>query len=136
MESAHAEVEQVWPRDGCIRIVGTIVGMPPAAATLALRHRDRPLTVVHCPATVSGRKFETSFDIEIVTAASMGDRDIWDLHLDLSGRAELRVGRYLDDIVDKKRIMTFPAQAHGLSRVRPYYTVHRNLSLICEKAAL
>ncbi|GLW96520.1 hypothetical protein [Microtetraspora sp. NBRC 16547] len=134
MEPAHAEIEHVWPRDGRIRIVGAVVGMPPAAATLALRNRDRSRTVLRCPATVNGRRFDGSFDIEIVTAATTSARDVWDLHPDLPGQAELRVGRHLDDTADKKRIMTFPAQSHGFSRIRPYSTVKRNLSLICERA--
>ncbi len=75
MTSRHAEVEQVWPRDGRVLVIGRIVGTAPT-----------PL------------------------------------------------GRHLDDIPDKKTVMTFPAQTGeartGAVSVKPYYTVMQNLSLI------
>ncbi|MEU6409779.1 hypothetical protein [Microbispora sp. NPDC046933] len=144
MTSRHAEVEQVWPRDGRVLVIGRIVDAaltPPARTTaiLTLTNRDRPDLVLSCPATVDGGRFRAAFPIELVVSAvacrEIGGRQVWDLHLRLPGDPEpLRVGRHLDDIRDKKKVMTFPAQTSeapaGAVSVKPYYTVMRNLSLI------
>ncbi|GAB2978300.1 hypothetical protein GCM10023080_049310 [Streptomyces pseudoechinosporeus] len=131
----HAEVEEVWPRDGRIRLVGRIHGRAIQSADgwrllLVLRGTDRRLRY---DARVKGDRFESELPI-----ADLAGRDVngtagveeWDIHL-TDGEAELRVGRHLDDIRDKKKIMVFPEQrVSGLS-VRPYYTVKDNLSLEC-----
>ncbi|WP_204052557.1 hypothetical protein [Microbispora siamensis] len=144
MTSRHAEVEQVWPRDGRVLVMGRIVGAAPApppgtTAILTLTNRDRPGLVLSCPATVDGDRFEAAFPVELVVSAvasrRIDGRQVWDLHLTLPGDPEpLRLGRHLDDISDKKKVMTFPAQTGeaptGAVSVKPYYTVMQNLSLI------
>ncbi|MGI5162460.1 hypothetical protein [Microbispora sp. CA-102843] len=144
MTSRHAEVEQVWARDGRVLVIGRIVDAapsPPArtTATLTLTNRDRPGLVLSCPATVDDGRFHAAFPVELVVSAvssrRIDGRQVWDLHLRLPGDPEpLRVGRHLDDIPDKKKIMTFPAQTGeagtGAVSVKPYYTMMQNLSLI------
>ncbi|WP_433438475.1 hypothetical protein [Nonomuraea sp. CA-141351] len=143
MDPGHAEIEQVWPRDGHVLVIGHIVGTTYAIgapearrAILTLTNRDRPGAVLHCPATLDGRRFEASVGVDLVAAATTADRQIWDLHLAVPGLPDpLRVGRHLDDIVNKKKVMTFPAQNGdadtGAISVKPYYTDYQNLSLIC-----
>ncbi|GAA0401765.1 hypothetical protein GCM10009530_62040 [Microbispora corallina] len=146
MELGHAEVEQVWPRGGRVRLTGFIAGAEagsaPETATLTLTDRDHPTVVLTCPATLRGGRFETSFGIDLLASASPleGDdgRQVWDLHLKVPGRSEpLRLGRHLDDIPNKKKVITFPAQTDdtpmGPISVKPYYTVQSNLSLICRR---
>ncbi|WP_030509473.1 hypothetical protein [Microbispora rosea] len=148
MEPGHAEVEQVWPRDGHVRVIGHIAGggTSPATSTgtLILTDRDRPAVTLNCPATLTGTRFEASFDIDLITSTSplagSRSRRIWDLHLTVPGCPQpLRVGRHLDDIPNKKKVMTFPTQTRntpaGAVSVKPYYTVQANLSLICRRAA-
>ncbi|WP_248965626.1 hypothetical protein [Sphaerisporangium perillae] len=147
MAHGHAEIHQVWPKDGRVRVVGRIVDLDlptgVAAGSLTLTNRDRPHLVVRCPATLTGRRFEASFAVDLIASASAaavaGDQEVWDLHLEVpGGHSGLRVGRHLDDIPNKKKVMTFPAQVGGTARgfvsVKPYYTVEHNLSLICRPA--
>ncbi|MEV1170107.1 hypothetical protein [Nonomuraea sp. NPDC049784] len=146
MDPGHAEVEQVWPRDGHVLVIGHLVGagrtttVGARRAILTLTNRDRPGAVLRCPATLDGERFEASVDVDLIAAAyaaaPTADRQIWDLHLTVPGVPEpLRVGRHLDDIVNKKKVMTFPAQNGdadtGAISVKPYYTDYQNLSLIC-----
>ncbi|MBX6385186.1 MAG: hypothetical protein IRZ07_19820 [Microbispora sp.] len=148
MEPGHAEVEQVWARDGYVRVIGHIAGggTGPAASagTLVLTDRDHPAVALTCPARLTDTRFEASCDIALIASAShfagTANRRIWDLHLTVPGCPRLlRVGRHLDDIPNKKKVMTFPAQTGhtpaGMVSVKPYYTDHANLSLICRRAA-
>lgn len=131
----HAEVEEVWPRDGRIRLVGRIHGRPAESADgwrllLVLRGTDRRLRYRAC---VKGDRFESELPISDLAgrdAEAGGEVEEWDIHL-TDGEAELRVGRQLDDIRGKKKIMVFPEQRVSGWSVRPYYTVKDNLSLEC-----
>ncbi|NGO14823.1 hypothetical protein G5C60_46360 [Streptomyces sp. HC44] len=155
----HAEVEEVWPRDGRIRVVGRIHGRRPPSGTesadgwrllLVLRGTGRRLSY---SAWVKDGRFESELPIADLAAAGTSDRETdisgreadtsdreaiagagtveeWDVHL-TDGEAELRVGRQLDDIRGKKKIMVFPEQRVSGFSVRPYYTVKDNLSLEC-----
>jgi hypothetical protein len=141
-DTPHAEVAQVWPRDGMIRVNGSIFvpqgeikGPASGHAVLVLRLRGGGGRELRCPATVHGRRFECVADVERIPAPRRRRRDeVWDLYLDV-GTERMRVGRHLDDIVGKKKIMTFPAQrgAGGAASVRPYYTVRDNLSVRCRR---
>jgi hypothetical protein len=140
----HAEVEQVWPRDGHIRVVGRVVGHDPrpGAGTLTLTSRYRPHVVLRFPARLEDGRFEAVVGVGGVARATAGmgtdRREIWDLRLEIPGGPEpLRVGRHLDDIPNKKKVMTFPAQtgetAEGPLSVKPYYTDWQNLSVLCRR---
>ncbi|WP_367045674.1 hypothetical protein [Streptomyces sp. Je 1-332] len=128
----HAEIEQVWPRDGMIRVVGRLHG---AAASpqwrLLLVHRGHSGQQLAYPARVSD---DERFDCELPVADLAGHdaegAGRWDLHLS-DGETRLRAGRRLDDIRGKKQIMVYPAQHSGAVLVRPYFTVEDNLSLEC-----
>jgi hypothetical protein len=140
-DEAHAEIAQVWPRDGMIQVNGAIsapsgeIEEPDtghAELVLRLRGAGREL---RWPATLRGKRFECAADIERIPAPRRRRRDeVWDLYLDV-GTDRLRLGRHLDDIVGKKKIMTFPEQsgAGGAASVRPYYTVRDNLSVVCRR---
>ncbi|MFE9648380.1 hypothetical protein ACFYO0_30575 [Streptomyces sp. NPDC006365] len=131
----HAEVEEVWPRDGRIRLVGRIHGRAAGDTDgwrllLVLRGTDRRLRY---PARVKGDRFESELPVSDLAdrdAEAGGEVEEWDIHL-TDGEAELRVGRQLDDIRGKKKIMVFPEQRLSGWSVRPYYTVKDNLSLEC-----
>jgi hypothetical protein len=141
----HAEVEQVWPKDGRVLVIGLIVGIGTPEAkrgVLTFTNRDRPDAVLRCPATLDGRRFEASLEIDRIAAACatvpIDGRQIWDLHLTVPGAPDpLRLGRHLDDIANKKKVMTFPAQNGdadtGPISVKPYYTDNQNLSLVCQR---
>ncbi|MBA2947593.1 hypothetical protein [Streptomyces himalayensis] len=132
----HAEIEQVWPRDGRIRIVGRLYGrrgdsgrdwrllLVRRSSTQQLRYRAR----------VEDDRFESEVPVADLAAYDTDGIEQWDLHL-TDGEVKLRAGRQLDDNRDKKKIMVYPAQrvpaARGTLTVQPYYTVQDNLSLEC-----
>ncbi|MFD0304137.1 hypothetical protein [Streptomyces sp. NPDC127119] len=127
----HAEIAEVWPRDGRVRLVGRIHGRPAEGDWRLLLtrrgHTGRPLDY---PAQVKGDRFEGELPLaDLVTPDPAGIEE-WDIHL-TDGEARLRAGRQLDDIHGKKKIMVFPEQHVRGLRVRPYYTVKDNLSLEC-----
>ncbi|MCQ4209352.1 hypothetical protein [Streptomyces longispororuber] len=132
----QAEVEQVWPRDGRIRVVGRLHGVPPDAGSrwrLQLTRRSRTDHVLRYDADLDGARFACGWDVGGLAAYDgFGAADQWDLHL-TDGARTLRVGRKLDDIRGKKAVMVYPEQrVPGADfGVRPYFTVEDNLSLEC-----
>ncbi|MYT74031.1 MULTISPECIES: hypothetical protein [unclassified Streptomyces] len=132
----HAEVEQVWPRDGRIRVTGRLLGLDGArerAWRLTLTRRSRTDHVLRCAAEMDGERFTSEFAVaELAAYDGSSDVEQWDLHL-TDGTHKLRVGRKLDDIRGKKAIMIYPVQpVPGADfAVQPYFTVEDNLSLEC-----
>ncbi|MEV5613991.1 hypothetical protein [Streptomyces sp. NPDC052225] len=132
----RAEVEEVWPRDGRIRLVGRLHGGDADTGRgwrFTLTRRSRPDHVLRFDAEFEGDRFTGEWRIADLAAYDGFDRaDQWDLHL-TDGTHRLRVGRRLDDIKGKKAIMVYPAQrVPGADfGVQPYFTVEDNLSLEC-----
>ncbi|OEV29427.1 hypothetical protein AN219_16570 [Streptomyces nanshensis] len=139
----HAEVAEVWPREGRIRLVGHAHGLPePEAGTeaetqpeteqgaepapeteaaggpwrllLTLRgHKDRRLEY---PVAMEGTRFDGSFPVADLAAGELPVPGRWDIHLvsqSAGGEVRLRAGRLLDGIKGKKDIVEFPAQPAG-----------------------
>ncbi|MGP4047822.1 hypothetical protein [Streptomyces sp. 2A115] len=129
----HAEIAEVWPRDGRVRLVGRIHGRPADGDwRLLLVRRGHAGQRLDYPAQVKGDRFEGELPIADLAVADAAELEEWDIHL-TDGEVELRAGRQLDDIRGKKKILVYPEQrVHGID-VRPYYTVKDNLSLVCRK---
>lgn len=152
-DAPHAEVEEIWPRDGGIRIRGRVTGGPPQGpGTLVVRARGAPGGELCFPAAgrrAAGQRSggEGTFDARIplgeLAAASGGARRTWDLYLRLGpperaeravGSAEeLRLGRHLDDVHGKKKIFVYPSQVAGGARIEPFYTVKDNVSVVSRR---
>ncbi|MEU0645277.1 hypothetical protein [Streptomyces umbrinus] len=142
----HAEITEVWPRDGRVRLVGHIHGHPAEGEwRLLLTRRSHAEQRLDYPAQVKGDRFEGELPVaDLAAATDTAETDIgvedgagveeWDIHL-TDGEVELRAGRRLDDIHGKKKIMVFPEQRVRGIGVRPYYTVKDNLSLECRTGA-
>jgi len=147
----HAEITEVWPRDGRVRLVGHIHGHPAEGEwRLLLTRRSHAEQRLDYPAQVKGDRFEgelpvadlaaatdtaeAELGVEIGVGVGIGIEE-WDIHL-TDGEVELRAGRRLDDIHGKKKIMVFPEQRVRGIGVRPYYTVKDNLSLECRTGAV
>ncbi|MGW7573444.1 hypothetical protein [Streptomyces sp. NPDC054765] len=132
---AQAEVEEVWPRDGRILIRGMVAGGGSQEdGTLVVHSRESRGSELCLPTTGTGNRFEVSIGLDELAAACSGTDQTWDLYLKLPGRAEaLRLGRHLDDIVGKKKIFVYPAQAVAGMWIEPYYTVKDNLSVVCRR---
>ncbi|ARQ72618.1 hypothetical protein [Streptomyces marincola] len=145
----HAELARVWPRDGRLRLIGSLHGHDPVAGAAApwallLVARRAPERVLAYPAPLAGAAFDVSLPVADLAPGGIELPAVWDLFLsqEVTGRhtgrdgapqGRLRVGRLLDDIEDKKKIMVFPGQpvatGAGPVLVKPYYTVKDNLSV-------
>ncbi|UCM86983.1 hypothetical protein [Streptomyces marincola] len=141
----HAELARVWPRDGRLRLVGSLHGHDPVAGAAApwallLVARRAAERVLAYPAPLAGAAFDVSLPVADLALGGIELPAVWDLYLsqEVTGRhgapqGRLRVGRLLDDIEDKKKIMVFPRQpvatGDGTVLVKPYYTVKDNLSV-------
>lgn len=122
---------EVWPRDGRIRLVGRIHGVPADGTwQLLLTRRARAGQTLRYDADVKGDRFESELPVADLTASDPAPVEEWDIHL-TDGEVELRAGRHLDDVRGKKKIFVYPEQRTGDLRVRPYYTIKDNLSLEC-----
>lgn len=141
----HAEIQQVWPRDGRIRLVGELHGHTPAGAAepwqLLLVLRDHEDEQLRYDAPLDGVRFDASLPVDDLALDGL-PAATWDLHLSSGpgqgpgpGELRLRAGRHLDDIRGKKKIMVYPAQSvtsdEDATVVRPFYTVNDNLSVEC-----
>ncbi|MFD5078543.1 hypothetical protein [Streptomyces sp. NPDC058371] len=129
----HAEIAEVWPRDGYIRLVGHLHGRPVRDTDdwrLLLVRRARTDQRLRYKVRLAGDRFESELPVADLSTDGQAEVEEWDIHL-TDGEAQLRAGRQLDDIRDKKKIMVFPEQCVDGLRVRPYYTVKDNLSLKC-----
>ncbi len=133
----RAEVEEVWPRDGRIGVVGRLYGLHAGVGDgwrLLLTRRSHTGHVLAYDVELDGERFSCAWDVADLAAYDdgFGGADQWDLHLS-DGGLRLRVGRRLDDIRGKKAIYVYPVQpvpGAGFG-VRPYFTVEDNLSLEC-----
>ncbi|MFD0774781.1 hypothetical protein ACFQZ2_12655 [Streptomonospora algeriensis] len=145
----RAEVAQVWPRDGRVRIVGDFhgdAGSESGPWHLLSVARGTDIRRQH-EFEVEGGRFDVSVPLEDFLpvdpdhAPAGGDKLKWDLYAapeDRLGQGAdgwLRLGRRLDDIRNKKKIMVFPAQEVEEDGVRmtvqPVYTVHEDLTIDC-----
>ncbi|GAA4891339.1 hypothetical protein [Streptomonospora salina] len=143
-----AEVGEVWPRDGRIRIVGDFHGLAdPESGRWYLLSAVRGTDIrVHHELKVEGGRFEVSVPLADFVPVDpghspSGDGMKWDLYAvpedrpDSDAEGRMRLGRRLDDIRDKKKVMVFPAQEvedDGVRmRVRPVYTAREDLSIDC-----
>ncbi|MGW2656388.1 glycosyltransferase [Streptomyces sp. NPDC001478] len=135
----HAEVGSVVVGPDGWLVRGTLI-LPPGADTNGLR-----LTAVprkgSAASTVSGqvsvgyeRSFEAHLPFAGVVAASSGGHDDWDLCLEREpGLPRIRLARFFDDLLERKRIDVYPTQrwhhpTQGPSRGRPFYTPGNELS--------
>ncbi|GAA3096246.1 hypothetical protein [Streptosporangium carneum] len=118
----YVEVTGVLSDDGVIEVEGLIAyGEPiegPARLVATPRKGPEP---VSGPATFGGRRFEGSVLIAPMAEGQTRRRVFWDLHAEVAG-VRLPLATRLDDVIDKKTKVRFPAQHVGRIRVRPYYT--------------
>ncbi|POM25312.1 hypothetical protein BTM25_39560 [Actinomadura rubteroloni] len=145
-DEPHAEVVEVWPRDGVIRLVGHVAGLADApddgwtlesrarerrrAPSLAGRVRSRlrnrlraaPRVLAH-PAHLEDGRFTAEIPVGALVPPRRGAVEHWDLSFVHADGRRLRAGRWLDDMPGKKRIVAFPTQQAGRgTKVRPYFT--------------
>lgn len=138
-----AEIAGVELAHGTLRVHGRIVGDVPAAADsrraraaeCVLRRREDGHSM-RLPARLADGKFSLAIGEE--QFAPPRAAETWDLWLRPDDEsADIRLGRHLDDIEDKKHAIHYPWTSAGTSehaRARPYYTTANNLSLLTRGA--
>ena len=134
---ARAELAQVWPRDGRLRLIGRLCGPRPAGtgeagetvdpggaawdtelvllvARRAAAGAGAAAGPLRYPVTLDGREWDAWLPVADLVPERLAAPLVWDLWLvpprAAGERPRLRVGRVLDDIRDKKTIMVFPGQ--------------------------
>lgn len=143
--ATHAEVRRVELDGEAITIAATWHGPGVPDGAVLRRRGDRPesLTVWTAPATDGTVTIVVPLDA--LTDLRLGRYEDWDIFLRQPGdRGEVRLGRFVDDVVDKKRTYNYP-EVHltrevdldlveedpaPMLRVRPYYTIDSELSVV------
>lgn len=135
----HAEVHAVLVgQDGWLVRGGLVV--PPGTNLAGLRLGATPRKG-SAASTVSGQvsvghdgAFEAHLPFAGVVAASSGGHDDWDLYLEREpGQPRIRLARFFDDILERKRIDVYPTQrwhhpTQGPARGRVFFTPGNELS--------
>ncbi len=139
----HAEAGDIYVGDDGVTAHGTLYRVEDPGAWLddavleARLRRDRAVTVTAAVAG-EGQDFTATLDWAALCAHWEGGLDVWDLWLRRpDGSEEVRIARILDDIADKRHVLTFPvrsfAAAYAPAQVSPYYTVDNDLSVRIEE---
>jgi glycosyltransferase involved in cell wall biosynthesis len=134
----HAEVRKVLVDDEAVVVEAVLDRIvPPAgsrsAALVATRRTGKD--EVTAPAVVDGPHVHARMPLARLAALAddVPDTEYWDLSLRIDGCPPLRLGGHLDDVRDKKNAIVFPAtdvpSPGGARSLRPYFTVHNNLSI-------
>ncbi|NYE49676.1 hypothetical protein HDA32_004796 [Spinactinospora alkalitolerans] len=140
----YAEVERIDIDETEITVSGVPAYVPRRPgrqeAQLVVRQRKRS-GVVTVEAELADAAFRCRIPLAPMSEAHDFDRahNEWDLWLRTPlADAELRLASRADDIVGKKKRFTFPAAVLGGAerrvRIRPYYTVDDDLSLLATDA--
>ena len=133
----HAEVTVVTVKDARITVTLRLFGIDPCARIrVALRRRGAPAEELSCEAVTCGPG-RLSFDIEMAELACrrLREHDVWDVWVvEEESRHAARVARVLDDILDKKRVLSYALtmldDATGKTvRSRPFFTVGNEFSV-------
>ncbi|WP_369204401.1 hypothetical protein [Streptomyces sp. PU-14G] len=138
MRWPHAEAGTLCVHDGGLELAGRLYGaeVKPAARLEARPRRGEgsPVLVEVASSAADPREFT----VTLPYPALAGHR-LWDLWLRPDEGAEaVRVARILDDVADKKRIFTYPAQAVEVAdaagakpelTAKPYYTLNNDLAV-------
>lgn len=131
--AAHAEVERVDVGDDDVRFLGTLVGVADASADAAVVARRRSDGAeVRAPVQLDGPRFDARVAFATLPWRDEDKPEFWDLYLALGADGdELRLGRHLDDVKNKRRAYVFPLRElelpAGSRRFRPFYGAGNDL---------
>src|SRR2546423_8765211 len=101
--AAHAEVDRVDVESDAIRIRGALIGVadPQSADQLIARRRSDGVEM-RVPATVAETTFEVAIPFSALPWEDDSEPEFWDLWI-----ADLRIGRHLDDVQNKRGAHVF-----------------------------
>ncbi|MTE18390.1 hypothetical protein F0L17_04445 [Streptomyces sp. TRM43335] len=125
----HAEAGEVWPADGGLTVHGRLYGAD-LAPDARLEARPRGRTEPDAPVVLGtlepqeersgGHGFTARLEYGDLCRAAGEGTDDWGVWLRPGGEADpVRVARVLDDIVDKAKVLRYPALAVAGDGARP-----------------
>jgi hypothetical protein len=131
----YAEATWVEVAPDAVTVSGVLAYTPPVGSGtgVAVVARQRELDgVVTGPAGLDGDRFTATVPLPPVVDGFEPERphNEWDLWLSLPGTGDLRFSAHADDITAKKKKFVYPHVVRSGVRVRPYYTVDDDLSLL------
>jgi glycosyltransferase involved in cell wall biosynthesis len=131
----HAEVQHVLVEEDAVVLEAVLdrVTVPPGAGPLSLVASSRERKVeVEAPVELDDRTVRGRIPLGLLVS-DLPQTEYWDLSVRSEALGTLRVGGHLDDVTDKKNTVVFPAldvpSPGGGRSLRPYFTVHNNLSV-------
>jgi glycosyltransferase involved in cell wall biosynthesis len=120
-----AEVARIDVGDEGVSIIGTLLGVEPATAGEIVARRRSDGAEARAPADVEGDRFEAYVPFGSLSWTDPEEPEFWDLFLALDGGPELRVGRHLDGVRNKRHAYVFELRELDLPaggrRFRPFY---------------
>ncbi|BFU45863.1 glycosyltransferase family 4 protein [Krasilnikovia sp. MM14-A1004] len=118
----HAEVGGVFADDTGLHVEGRLVGAEFGTGAPTLRARDGEAVHEQAAVASSGSRFRIS-----VPALPPGTWQLWLEHA--PGAPAVRLGRFLDDVADKRTAYVLPVAEVGGVRIQPEYTGENELSV-------
>jgi glycosyltransferase involved in cell wall biosynthesis len=120
-----AEVARIDVGDEGVTVTGTLIGVEPATAGEIVARRRSDGVEARTPADVEGDRFEAYVPFGSLSWTDPKEPEFWDLFLALDGGPELRVGRHLDGVRNKRHAYVFELRElelpAGGRRFRPFY---------------
>lgn len=136
---AWAEIAHVDVSGDAVTVTGTIADRPgrgPGSSGVCVLYRRDDGQSVTRPVEPAGGGFRVRVPTDAF--APVEKSQTWDVWLRPgTSDLELRVGRHLDDVADKKEILRYPktSAVPDRPRLHPYYTTSDNLSLRVTRAS-
>lgn len=136
----YAELETVRWDNGGLGVTGVLLGRRwGPTRTRIVAERRGGTENRHWPAAVEASgAFTAVLDVDELAAARVDDADLWDLWLadDAGEHAPIRLGRFFDDIAQRKKTQLYADKlvndSRGRHRVHPYFNVYNELSVKVE----
>lgn len=142
--AAHAEIDTVLIGEDHATFTATLYGaarLPAQGATVVAHSREGAAYDTTARLHVlDDRRFRFSLCYSEALALRSAEHDLWDLRLHLAPGADpVRIGRISGDIVERKKIDTWPAHLlehpqRGTTRIKPFLTATNDLGLSARDA--
>lgn len=133
LRDAHAEAEGIDAGARSMTVRARLHGaslQEGSVVSLRLRGAGATAVTVEPRAGDDGRSLSFTVDYAELAAGAPPGGGVWDVFVRPAAQApSMRVGRLLDDLADRRKIVVYPAADVGGTSLRPYYTVDNDLSV-------
>ncbi|MDZ5443260.1 glycosyltransferase family 4 protein [Micromonospora sp. 4G57] len=144
VRGSHAEVRRVELDGQHITVAFTWHGPDTPECAVLRRRGDQPESLTVPTRTTADGTLWMAVPLYPLADLRLSRYEDWDIQLRQRDGSEVRLGRFVDDVVDKKRTYNYP-EVHlsddvtldlveedptPMLRVRPYYTIDSELSVV------